>query len=1657
MDRDFIERALRLARGGYADGGDTDIQSNSMPVISNGQVNWGDSDSAADFFRADAALRAMRGAQAAPEPQAALMPMPRPVQMSTARPAPLSNVPLPPPRPAYLDRPYEPEGPFGALDMSSMQPQDQAYGHESPYGALDLSAIQPTPQDQAYGHESPYGALDLSAVPVTPPAPIAPPAPTTDELLALLSSPTQSAASAAIDQAAPIAKFTDRAAPGISMTPQQRDLIIRTIAAESSGKTLEEGQGIAHVIMNRIMSGRYGKTPERVLFAPKQFEPWTDPRGSNYPMRHKPGSTKYEKAQAALDAAMGGDDITGGATLFWAPKAQAALGRPAPKWGRTGGLDIGETRFHRDDGGMVEEREGHAGGKRVVAEALDALRGGRKIFPKPQRMFPEGARPPGGEYIDAATGEAVTGQKPARAVIGVTPEGKPVFLMDQQQVDVTGSPGKGSAKTMTNLYRKSAGWEWQNAPEGYENIPMIVSTKNRGQHYYSLGADYPKGVDLARYPKETSEPRLKPTTQGNVYPGDEVGTILNKKTGDTHPVYDMVTIRNLLAGTGAAGAGAASLPDEGAAEPIEREPHAGGKAVGKAGGELIDKGMKLVSDLFKPATTEMSAEAIAAAEKAAAKKAAQDKQLGMVEQYSDAPTKRLTDWQWRPMTDVAKDLDLQEIPPHVQAFGDYMRGMSDKAAKEGLSARDLIKGYTTTRASIQRRSQDADRLRALGLDLPPDITTIRPEGAWSEWLMTPAGKQYLDEAVKGSVSENSANSAMRIMQPFGKQNEVPAFMNWAATNLPGREQAASDLVARAAQGGSSPQEWRNFTADIRGVGPSKSGFLASLYGRGDQPTLDARQIKMNTGNPSKEASKYIARGYGEGGVEAVDRLAARQGALGLEAPSQYDPFYQHLAHHSIWDKAANEVNTHGDIIRAMQEADGGAVVERALHLARGGYATPGFVDGQSSEEYSDGARPLTIYRGERPDAAAGAMDTRGPTSHARYQATLGQLGRSDDVPPMDPAVMGENWANAVRNFKVPDYATYEPNEPRRDPAREQFASPRAKSGREWIYDTIVGSPENSTIQNNRANIAGLLAGSGGTGVGALDFAPGIGQYLNASDIAQSLGEGDYVGAGVSGAMMAAAPFAGKLIKPAVNLGRKAVDLAKSVSDDTLNYLVPRAMGTAGAAGILAPGDAEAAKLPGAKTVAQKLMKQTVPAPVERKLTLADVRREFDPRAGENMSPDEIDRLVSAYGRVASPASQDPELVALGRKIAQGYITKTGTEAGGRSFFRQKATVPIEDLGRVNRPIPISEELAVNPQKSWEDVYRERRGSPMVSLGGDLSDFARIAGYGPKNDMYATGYPTDIHAGFKYMLAPNQHTIWSNAPEHAAFLDKQVKQLQSAVKHDRPIMGVAAPMGPQSLDSSQNMLDLVLSAIAGRGIHTAHLDKVAKDLRTGEFGANAKEKLKFQKLLADFPGFHDPDKARKFLISNPDVVGKTRGSIVKALERKDYRDLGFPEIGQLRYAATDPQFAFAPGNMVGGRMVEIDPSLFHSANLQKLFDHLTYPGSTFGRPYADVPLVHRQYAAPEATDAYMAKYFQERPGTKKSDPPKPPITVHPFSTDNSGRDTWRKMFEEQRAMQPINERMIDSIRLGEQNRSKYGFEDGGSVVDHALMLLSKQGR
>jgi hypothetical protein len=163
------------------------------------------------------------------------------------------------------------------------------------------------------------------------------------------------------------------------------------------------------------------------------------------------------------------------------------------------------------------------------------------IFPKPQRMFPEDQRPKGGQYISAHNKADVTGHKAEAATIGIGPNGKPFFQASQNAVDQTGTVGKGSATTKTNLFKQKAGWKWQDVPEGHENTETIVSVEHRGKHFYALNAHFPKGVDLARYENATSEPRLRPTTQGNVTLGPQAGSISVR--GKMHPVYHHVVVK----------------------------------------------------------------------------------------------------------------------------------------------------------------------------------------------------------------------------------------------------------------------------------------------------------------------------------------------------------------------------------------------------------------------------------------------------------------------------------------------------------------------------------------------------------------------------------------------------------------------------------------------------------------------------------------------------------------------------------------------------------------------------------------------------------------------------------------------------------------------------------------------------------------------------------------------------------------------------------------------------------------------------------------------------------------------------------------------------------------------------------------------------------
>lgn len=330
-----------------------------------------------------------------------------------------------------------------------------------------------------------------------------------------------------------------------------------------------------------------------------------------------------------------------------------------------------------------------------------------------------------------------------------------------------------------------------------------------------------------------------------------------------------------------------------------------------------------------------------------------------IKNYVDPDSKFISDWKWRPLSDVIKDVGTNRIPEHVQNFGHYMNRMADKAATEGFDPEDVIKAYMITRSSIQRQGLTPGKLLSTGALLrPTSEALVRPEGQMAEWLQTPMGIRFLNEARKGNVSQDTVEDAQRVMRPYGFADSVePHAMKWAAENIPDRTPIVSDLIARSRAGESPISEWREFIRGnrqqpgVHGVATAKTGFLASMLGRGDIPTMDARQAILNTGMKNADVQGIMSKRSGKVGDEVVDRLIARQRALGFKGlPPELDPHYQHLTHHTIWESGPeNAPTTHEDVIRALEpRAFGGRagfagggwrqfadVVEKAVNAAKG--------------------------------------------------------------------------------------------------------------------------------------------------------------------------------------------------------------------------------------------------------------------------------------------------------------------------------------------------------------------------------------------------------------------------------------------------------------------------------------------------------------------------------------------------------------------------------------------------------------------------------------------------------------------------------------------------------------------------------------------------
>ncbi len=163
--------------------------------------------------------------------------------------------------------------------------------------------------------------------------------------------------------------------------PDGRDYLIRTLAFEASGETKVGKVAVAHVILNRKRSGRWGRKIADIVTSPWQFEPWMTRKNEIEGLSRT--DPRYLEAAEIADAVLAGQtsDPTAGATHFLNPViVRERRGGSLPSWADSDGQPIGRHVFYCPECDATEPRPaaavaaGEAKSSKATLAATDRVR-----------------------------------------------------------------------------------------------------------------------------------------------------------------------------------------------------------------------------------------------------------------------------------------------------------------------------------------------------------------------------------------------------------------------------------------------------------------------------------------------------------------------------------------------------------------------------------------------------------------------------------------------------------------------------------------------------------------------------------------------------------------------------------------------------------------------------------------------------------------------------------------------------------------------------------------------------------------------------------------------------------------------------------------------------------------------------------------------------------------------------------------------------------------------------------------------------------------------------------------------------------------------------------------------------------------------------------
>ena len=223
--------------------------------------------------------------------------------------------------------------------------------------------------------------------------------------------------------------------PVVYTSPKQmseREILARTIQAESGGESYDGKVAVGAVIANRAASGRFGKGIDGVILKEAQFSPWNSWTGGAGGQQGKDmmNIKVSNDAYKAADAILSGNytDKTGGATHYLNPKVSKPKWLSGMKGMKRGTVQIGNHLFGNADNNKtydgrswITDRKSETTDQPLVAAPTTIEAVQRIIQTKADGIFGPMSRKKAKEYLakkNITVEKDITDEELMRLVVG---------------------------------------------------------------------------------------------------------------------------------------------------------------------------------------------------------------------------------------------------------------------------------------------------------------------------------------------------------------------------------------------------------------------------------------------------------------------------------------------------------------------------------------------------------------------------------------------------------------------------------------------------------------------------------------------------------------------------------------------------------------------------------------------------------------------------------------------------------------------------------------------------------------------------------------------------------------------------------------------------------------------------------------------------------------------------------------------------------------------------------------------------------------------------------------------------------------------------------------------------------------------------------------